>query len=287
MKILNKEIKKGSKFLVVILVIFLATLIGVKNRANLMNYQDELDTNKSGKDLVSQTKEFYVNDEANVLDYSLIKQIIDTNKKFSTTEEKPQVVVTTVSSLGDKSIEEYAYKLFEKYQIGNKDYDNGVLVLLAPNERDIRIEIGYGLEGVLTDSKSGAILDKAIPYLAQDNYTAATDMIFNNICNEIASEYKYDSSIFEVSNELYLIEESNGKTELTKEQKIAAVLFVICFIIVLIWDFFYNKGKIGGVVMDIFYLFASSLSSNSSSSSSRGSFGGGGRSGGGGSSRSF
>ena len=69
-----------------------------------------------------------------------------------------EVAVATVSSLEGMSIEEYANRLFKEWGVGQAKQDNGVLVLVAPNEREMRIEVGYGLEGVLPDGLAGQII---------------------------------------------------------------------------------------------------------------------------------
>lgn len=69
-----------------------------------------------------------------------------------------QVVVATVSSLRGVTIEEYANALLRHWKLGQKDRDNGVLILVAPAERKVRIEAGYGMEGALTDAQSIAII---------------------------------------------------------------------------------------------------------------------------------
>ena len=63
-----------------------------------------------------------------------------------------QLVVATVKSLNGNSVEEYANRLFRRWQLGQRGKNNGVLLLHAPTERKIRIEVGYGLEGTLTDA---------------------------------------------------------------------------------------------------------------------------------------
>jgi uncharacterized protein len=73
-----------------------------------------------------------------------------------------QVVVATVSSLGGTSVEDYGNRLYRHWQLGQKDKNNGALLLVAPNERKVRIEVGYGLEGALTDALSGVIIRTAI-----------------------------------------------------------------------------------------------------------------------------
>ena len=76
-----------------------------------------------------------------------------------------QLAVVTVKSLDGTSVEDYAWKLFEKWGIGAKGKDTGVLLLVAPNERKLRIETGYGFEGALPDGLAGEIIRKDIlPY---------------------------------------------------------------------------------------------------------------------------
>jgi uncharacterized protein len=73
-----------------------------------------------------------------------------------------QIVVATVKSLNGNSIEEYANRLFRRWQLGQKGKNNGVLLLHAPAERKIRIEVGYGLEGTLTDAITKFIIANSI-----------------------------------------------------------------------------------------------------------------------------
>ncbi|MGE5580525.1 MAG: TPM domain-containing protein [Bacillota bacterium] len=78
--------------------------------------------------------------------------------------------VAVVDSLEGESPEVYAVKLFEKWGIGEKGKDNGLLLLIAMEERETRIEVGYGLEGVITDRRAGESLDKMIPYLQEGEF---------------------------------------------------------------------------------------------------------------------
>lgn len=84
-----------------------------------------------------------------------------------------EMAVVTVSSLGGDTIEGYAVKLFEEWGIGDEMSDNGVLILVAPNEREVRIEVGYGLEQYLTDAESSYIIRTVIvPAFARGDYFA-------------------------------------------------------------------------------------------------------------------
>ena len=73
-----------------------------------------------------------------------------------------QLVVVTLKSLQGRSIEDYGYQLGRRWQIGQKDKNNGALLIVAPNERKVRIEVGYGLEGALTDAVSKLIIENSI-----------------------------------------------------------------------------------------------------------------------------
>jgi uncharacterized protein len=73
-----------------------------------------------------------------------------------------QVVVATVPSLGGTSVEDYANRLFRRWALGDKTKNNGVLLLVAPSDRKVRIEVGYGLEGTLTDAISSVIIRSAV-----------------------------------------------------------------------------------------------------------------------------
>ncbi len=73
-----------------------------------------------------------------------------------------QVVVLTVPTIGDESVEEYATKVFETWKLGVKGKDNGVLIVIVPQDRKMRIEVGYGLEGTLTDALSKLIIINAM-----------------------------------------------------------------------------------------------------------------------------
>jgi uncharacterized protein len=78
------------------------------------------------------------------------------------TQTGRQLVVVTVPSLDDYPIEDYGYQLGRQWGIGEAKADNGVLFIVAPNERKVRIEVGYGLEPILTDALSSIILQTAV-----------------------------------------------------------------------------------------------------------------------------
>lgn len=113
---------------------------------------------------------------ARVSDYAGILSHVDRERlqrvvgrvEASTTAE---IFVVTVSSLDGLTVEEYANKLFNQWGIGKKGKDNGLLVLVAPKYRKMRIEVGYGLEAVVPDGLAGAVTrDTFIPHFKKDDY---------------------------------------------------------------------------------------------------------------------
>jgi len=100
-------------------------------------------------------------DQANVISAEARSTI---EPKLADLEAKSgiQLVVATVASLEGQEIEPYANALFRTWKLGDKTQNNGVLLLVAPNERRVRIEVGYGLEGTLTDALSKVIITNAI-----------------------------------------------------------------------------------------------------------------------------
>ncbi len=90
------------------------------------------------------------------------KSNIETKSKTLEDKSGIQLVVATVKSLQGSDIETYANQLARFWKLGEAKKNNGVLLLVAPNERKVRIEVGYGLEGTLTDALSSVIISSAI-----------------------------------------------------------------------------------------------------------------------------
>jgi uncharacterized protein len=86
-----------------------------------------------------------------------------------------QMAIVTVTSLEGESVENYAVDLFKQLGIGSKKDNRGVLLLVAPNERKYRIEVGYGLEPVINDARAGDAGRAMVPFLRQGDYGKATE----------------------------------------------------------------------------------------------------------------
>jgi uncharacterized protein len=103
----------------------------------------------------------YVVDDAGILTDATRSRLTQALADYHRATNR-QIVVATVRSLQDYPIEEYGYRLGRAWGVGEKGKDTGAILLVAPNERQIRIEVGYGLEGELTDARSKEIIEQAI-----------------------------------------------------------------------------------------------------------------------------
>ena len=100
-------------------------------------------------------------DAAGILDQSTRSALVGRLAALEA-QNTDQVVVATVASLEGYAVEDYANRLFRQWGLGQKDKNNGVLLLVAPSERKVRIEVGYGLEGTLTDAVASLIISQSI-----------------------------------------------------------------------------------------------------------------------------
>ena len=134
------------------------------------------------------TNEFYVNDYADVLSDATEQQILNTAVKLAN-ETTAQVCVLTIDSLDGEDISEYSVEVFRDWGIGNKEKDNGVLIVLSVDDREMWVTTGYGVEGTLTDTRLGQFRDTyAFPYYREDDFDEGTLQLFNAIVNELRVE---------------------------------------------------------------------------------------------------
>lgn len=123
----------------------------------------------------------YVNDFASVLDEAA-EAYLETFLQTIERETSAEIVVVTVTSLEGMTIEEYANRLFADWGVGKEQQDNGVLMLVAPNDRTVRIEVGYGLEPILPDGLAGEIIrTEIIPEFRSGNYPRGIGRGLNRI----------------------------------------------------------------------------------------------------------
>ncbi|WP_198168817.1 TPM domain-containing protein [Bordetella flabilis] len=109
-------------------------------------------------------------DEAKLLDPTTVARLTDMLAAHERATGQ-QVVVVTLASLRGVPIEDFGYQLGRRWGIGQKGKDNGALLIVSRDDRKVRIEVGYGLEGQLTDAISSAIINQIIvPAFSQGNY---------------------------------------------------------------------------------------------------------------------
>ncbi len=113
-----------------------------------------------------------------------------TNQIKALTQNHAQLVVLVVDTTGDETIEQYATRVFDSWKPGDKDRDDGVLLLVARQDHTVRIEIGYGLEGIITDAQSGKIIRNSII----PAFKKATGWWFTKGINDIESRLTGNNS---------------------------------------------------------------------------------------------
>jgi len=122
-----------------------------------------------------------VTDNAQILSDETRKSITERLKAH---EDKTtnQIAVLTVPTLNGEGIEEYAVAVFNDWKLGQKGKDNGILVVVAPHDRRMRIEVGYGLEGTMPDGVAGSIIrDVMTPHFKNNDYNKGIDEGVNAI----------------------------------------------------------------------------------------------------------
>jgi Beta-propeller domains of methanol dehydrogenase type len=129
----------------------------------------------------------FVNDYTGTLDSGGKSSIEDLCVKVES-ETNAEIAVAIVSDLQGITIEEYAASLFEKWGVGKADKDNGVLLLVSMQEKKVKIEVGYGLEGAITDLEAGNIInDIIVPGFKQGDYNAG---VYNGVYAIAGEIYK-------------------------------------------------------------------------------------------------
>ena len=119
------------------------------------------------------------------------QKIIDNALREFEDKTSNQVVFLMINSLEGYPLEEYTLEVVEKNKIGTKKHDNGVLFFVAKNDRKMRIEVGYGLEGTLTDALSSSILRNEVrPYFRRGHYFQGITAGLDAIMKATQGEYK-------------------------------------------------------------------------------------------------
>ncbi|MDF2531591.1 MAG: Psb32 and founding s of phosphatase family protein [Clostridia bacterium] len=224
------------------------------------------------------TAEFYSNDFANILNDSTEREIVSLGESLFKATEGGQVVFVSIETLNGNTIEEYANELFNKWKIGTKD--KGVLFILSMQERESRIEVGYGYEGVLTDLQSNKLLVK----FAELNNEQGIDAAVKTIYTDISSIVSGNEDIVQYPSNTQPRQNTSTSRSFFEENPILSIILGIIVLILIILDFIFTGGR---VTFFILRMAAYSARRGGGGGGGGRSSGGGGRSGGGGSSGRF
>ena len=129
----------------------------------------------------------YVNDFAGVLDAATQARLNDLCHEVEQ-KAQAQISVVTVKSTDGEDVFSYAVDLYQKWGIGKKGSDRGVLILLATQDRKFGASVGYGLEPILPDGKIGGFRREVVPYLTSGNYAEGLSLMTSEIADVIAKD---------------------------------------------------------------------------------------------------
>ncbi len=135
-----------------------------------------------------------VHDEAHVLKAETIDQLEKNLERYEDSTSN-QIAILIIQSLDDEVLEDYSMKVVDKWKLGSKKNDNGVLLLIAVNDHKMRIEVGEGLEGTLTDAMSNRIIrNEMAPEFRRGDYDAGVLAAIASIKKAIRGEYSAEEA---------------------------------------------------------------------------------------------
>ena len=224
--------------------------------------------------------DIYVQDFAHILTFNQKKKLIALGT-YLDDQTGAQIAVLTINSLNNRTVEDYAVQALREYRLGGAEKNNGVLLLLSLQEREIKIEVGYGLEGALPDAKVGRILDtEALPFLKNDEIDSAIMNTYKKLFTEVSSEYQLNTeAVPDVYEDGY--QDSEGPSLLT----ILIFTFIVLGIVFL--DIRFLGGAFTLTLLKILVALARRGGGGGGPGGGGPRIGGGGSSGGGGASRKW
>jgi uncharacterized protein len=173
--------------------------------------------------------------------------------------------------MNEQSVETFALDILREWGIGDKDLDNGLLILLSIDERVSRIEVGYGLEGILNDAKTGRFQDTyMLPYYTSGDFDQGILNGYLAFAQEVAKEYDVT---LDTANPISYEDQTNNLSNQPSWISILAIIILVLIFVTM--DIRFLNGALLRFLLSIIF----------SGMTGGGSFGGGGSGGGGGSSR--
>jgi uncharacterized protein len=132
----------------------------------------------------------YVSDYAHVLSADTVARLDRLCAQLDHSQANSQLAIVTVPTMDGDDAADYANRLEDKWKMGKKGSDRGVLFLLAVNDHKYRIDVGYGLEGILPDGKVGDIGRDMVPDLRASDYDGAVSLVVGELAQVIATDAK-------------------------------------------------------------------------------------------------
>lgn len=166
-------------------------------------------------------------DQANLLDPAT-EQALTEKLAALEASSTDQLVVVTVNSLQDQEIEDYGYQLGRAWGIGQNENDNGALLIVAPNERKVRVEVGYGLEPILTDAFSSQVIrDDILPSFRDGDYQAG---VVKGV-DALIAQLSLDPAEAQARAQAAAAQQTDTKAESIIPVVIIAAIFLFMFLI--------------------------------------------------------
>ncbi len=158
-----------------------------------------------------------------------------------------QAIIVVINSTNNIPIEDYTNKLFRGWGIGKSDKNNGLLILLAINDRQYRVEVGRGLEGAIPDALSNRVMESlAKPSFAQRNYGGGLLNSYSKLCDYIAEEY---GVTLDKSLNIELPSQTQSTTSTNKNLGFVGIGFLILIFL----DLFFNRGRIMSTLLQLLF----------------------------------
>lgn len=183
----------------------------------------------------------YISDPANLVD-AQAKSSVNSTLWTLRQQTGAEVVVVVVPNTGDYTREQFATKLFDEWKVGKSDKDNGVIVLIVPDQREAWIATGYGVEGIIPDISAAKIINRSVvPYMKEGNLDGAVVAVANDVA-KVLSEPEAAAELKSDKKEAW---EEMPESDITDDDIITLILFVVITLFVISWvKFFYDNSKL-------------------------------------------